>query len=88
MRWLRDLIPDEVRNSLNQNTTFAWCVVVLGVVVGSLLVVKGVDAVRHKRLTGKDGRVFEGTTAQVLGVLYAMFGAFFVVFVILAKVVR
>jgi ABC-type phosphate transport system permease subunit len=75
MRGLARLIPNDVRDSLNANPTFQWIVVVLLVVVGVFLALKGIKGFQEKRLTGKRGRVFEGTTAQVLGVVYAVLGA-------------
>lgn len=82
---LKHLIPKDMRESLNQNPTFQWVVVVFMVVVGILLVVKGVDGLRNKRLTGKHGRVFKGTTAQVLGALYAAMGTLLAVIAVVMK---
>ncbi len=63
MGGLKDLIPEDVRDKLNANPTRQWFVVVFTVIAGIFLVVKGVDGLKNKRLTGKHGRVFEGTTA-------------------------
>ena len=40
------------------------------IVVGALLIKNGVDGVKTKKFKGKYDRVFEGTTARVLGVFY------------------
>ncbi len=85
MRGLKRLIPKEVSDSLNANPTFQWVAIAIAVVVGVLLVVKGVDGLKHKRLTGKHGRVFKGTTAQVLGVVYIALGALIVVVAVVMK---
>jgi drug/metabolite transporter (DMT)-like permease len=86
MRGLKRLIPEDVRDSLNANPTFQWFVVILLIVLGVLLVVKGVNAVQTKRLTAKDGRVYEGTTAQVLGGIYAALGAIIAVIAVVVKI--
>jgi hypothetical protein len=75
MRGLKRLIPDDVRDSLNANPAFQWLVVVLMVIVGVFFVVQGINGVKTKRITGKRGRVFEGRTAQILGVIYVILGA-------------
>ncbi len=85
MRGLKRLIPDDVRDSLNANPIFQWVVVVVLVLAGVFFIAMGIDGVRNKRLKGKHGRVFEGTTAQVLGVLYAIVGAFLAVVAVFAK---
>jgi hypothetical protein len=74
IRALTRLIPQDLRDSLNANPIFQWFVLGLMMVVGVLLVLKGINGFKEKRLTGKGGRVFEGTTAQVLGVIYAIVG--------------
>lgn len=74
MRSLKYLIPEDLKNSLNANPGFQWFVIVLMVVVGILLISNGINGVKTKRLKGKNGRVFEGTTAQILGVVYVVLG--------------
>ncbi len=81
MRRLKRLIPKE----WNDSPTFEWVVVAIGVLVGVFLVVKGIDGFKHKRFTGKHGRVFEGTTAQVLGIVYVVLGPAMIVIVIVVK---
>jgi uncharacterized membrane protein HdeD (DUF308 family) len=74
MRWLKQLIPENIKNSLNSNPGFQWLVIVLMVVVGILLIITGINGIKTKRLKSKDGRVFEGTTAQILGIVYVILG--------------
>jgi hypothetical protein len=74
MRSLKYLIPEDLKNSLNSNPGFQWFVIVLMVVVGILLISNGINGVKTKRLKGKNGRVFEGTTAQILGIVYVVLG--------------
>lgn len=74
MRWLKYLIPEDTKNSLNANPGFQWLVIVIIFVVSFFLVINGVNGVKNKRLKGKNGRVFEGTLAQILGVVYVVLG--------------
>lgn len=74
MRWLKYLVPEDLKNSLNSNPGFQWLVIVLMTVVGIMLVINGVNGVKNKRLRGKNGRIFEGMTAQILGVIYILLG--------------
>ena len=74
MGWLQYIIPQDVKDNLNSNPGFQWLVIVLMVAVGFFLVTSGIDGVKTKRLRGKNGRVFEGTTAQILGVVYILLG--------------
>ncbi len=78
MRGLKHLIPDNVRDSLNASPAFRWAVILLFIALGLFLTVKGVRGVLHQRITDKRGRVYEGTSAQVLGVIYAILGVVFV----------
>ena len=74
MRWLKYLIPEGQKDSLNNNPGFQWLVIVIMVVIGFFLVTTGVKAIKTKRLRGKNGRVFEGSLAQILGVVYTILG--------------
>ena len=74
MRWLKNLIPQETKDSLNANLGFQWLVIVIMFVVGVLLITNGVNGVKNKKLRGKNGRLFEGTTAQFFGVIYVLLG--------------
>ncbi len=85
MHGLKHLIPDNVRNTLNSNPTFQWIAVGLFIVVGMLLVVKGVRGVIYKRITDKRGRVYEGVTAQIFGAISAVVGAVMVVLALVFK---
>ena len=74
MRWLKNLIPEDTQDSLNSNPGFQWLVIVFTAVIGFLLVKTGINAIKTKKLRGKNGRVFEGSTAQILGVVYTILG--------------
>ena len=74
MRWLKYLVPEDVKDSLNTNPGFQWLVIVITVVVGFFLVTTGVNAIKTKRLKGKHGGVFEGVVAQILGAVYTVVG--------------
>ena len=74
MRSLKYLIPEDVRDSLNTNPGFQWLVIVITLVVGFFLVTSGIDGIKTKRLKGKNGRVFEGRVAQILGFIYVLLG--------------
>ena len=74
MRWLKNLIPSETKDSLNANPGFQWLVIVIMFVVGVLLITNGIDGIKNKKLRGKNGRVFEGVTAQILGWAYIALG--------------
>lgn len=74
MRWLKNLIPEDVQDNLNSNPGFQWLVIIIMFVVGFFLVTTGINGVKTKRLRGKNGRVFKGATAQVSGVVYALLG--------------
>jgi len=85
MRALKYLIPEDLKNSLNANPGFQWFVTVLMFVIGIVLIRMGLNGLKNKRLRGKHGRVFEGTTAQVLGVVYIIFGSALPIVAIAAK---
>ena len=74
MRWLKNLIPSETKDSLNANPGFQWLVIVIMFVVGVLLITNGIDGIKNKKLKGKNGRVFKGVTAQILGLAYIVLG--------------
>ena len=74
MRWLKYIIPEDVKDNLNSNPGFQWLVIVIMFAVGLFLVTSGIKAVKTKRLRGKYGQVYEGTLAQVLGVVYTLLG--------------
>lgn len=74
MRWLKYLISEDVRDSLNTNPGFQWLVIVITIVVGFFLVTTGINAIKTKKLKGKHGRVFEGVVAQILGVVHTTLG--------------
>ncbi|HEV3167366.1 MAG TPA: hypothetical protein VGZ22_25375 [Isosphaeraceae bacterium] len=88
MRGLRKLVPEDAKNSLNASPVFQWFVMALVFVVGIFLVLRGVHAIRNKTLTGKRGQVFEGFTAQFLGLIYAVLGAAMVVVPIVSLFLR
>ncbi len=79
MRLLKWLIPDDWKDSLNSNAVFQWFAAGILVLLGMALVYAGLNGVRNKRLEGKHGRVYEGTTAQLLGLAYTALGASMVV---------
>jgi multisubunit Na+/H+ antiporter MnhG subunit len=85
MRGLKHLIPDNVRDSLNSNPIFQWAVIALFLALGVFFVYKGARGVIDKRITDKRGRVYEGVSAQILGVIYAVLGAAMVVLPLLFK---
>ena len=85
MRWLKNLIPQETKDSLNANPGFQWLVIVIMFVVGVLLITNGVNGVKNKKLRGKNGRVFEGATAQFLGVIYVLLGLALPIVALLTK---
>ena len=85
MRALNYLIPEDLKNSLNANPGFQWFVTVIMFVVGVVLIRMGFNGVKNKRLKGKHGRVFEGVTAQILGVLYMVLGLALPIVAIAAK---
>ncbi|MEM7761889.1 MAG: hypothetical protein AAF298_27805 [Cyanobacteria bacterium P01_A01_bin.40] len=86
MRWLKHLIPEETKNSLNANPGFQWLVIVIMFVVGALLIGNGIRGVKTKMLQGKNGRVFTGTTAQLLGIVYVLLGVALPIVAIASKV--
>lgn len=75
MRALKYLVSRDFKDSLDANPTFQWTVSIFLLVSGVLFVVKGVKGFQEKRLTGKRGREFEGTTAQALGIVWIIIGA-------------
>ncbi len=87
-RLLKYLIPEDIKASLNANPGFQWLVVVIMVVVGVLLVFTGVQAVKTQRLKAKHGRVYEGKTAQVLGVIYSILGSVMAILAIALQFAR
>lgn len=85
MRGLKYLLPEKMRDSLNQNPAFQWFATILLLVIGLFLVYKGVNGVIHKRITDKRGKEYHGGLAQILGVLYAVMGAFLAVLSVAVK---
>ena len=85
MRALKYLIPEDLKNSLNANPGFQWFVTVIMFVIGIVLIRMGLNGVKNKRLKGKHGRVFEGVTAQILGVVYIILGLVLPIVAIAAK---
>lgn len=79
MRAIERLIPDSARDAINANPIAKWGAAILMLFVGLLLAIVGLNAIKTKKLTGKNGKVFEGSTAQVLGVLYVVFGVAFAI---------
>ncbi|HET6881832.1 MAG TPA: hypothetical protein VFI31_16830 [Pirellulales bacterium] len=75
MRGLKYAVPQNVKDSLNASPTFQWFITVLFVAGGILLVIKGVNGFKNKRITGKYGREYEGTTAQLISVAWIAIGA-------------
>ena len=55
------------------------------IVVGALLIRNGVNSIKNKKLKNKNGRLLEGTMAQVLGVVYILFGVVLPVIAIATK---
>ena len=74
MRWLKYVIPEDTKNSLNANPGFHWLVIVIMLVVGVLLIINGFNGIKTKRLKGKNGRVFRGKVAQIIGGIYVLLG--------------
>lgn len=74
MRWLKYIIPEDLKNSLNSNPGFHWLVIVFSIALGIFLITSGIKGIRTQKLRGKYGKVFYGKTAQVLGVLYIVWG--------------
>ena len=74
MRWLKYIIPEDLKNSLNTNPGFQWLVIVLSFAFGIFLITSGINGIKTQKLRGKNGKVFYGQTAQVLGVLYIVVG--------------
>ena len=85
MRWLKNIIPKDTKDYLNANPGFQWLVIVVMIVVGVLLIKNGVDGIKIKKLRGKNGRVFEGAAAQVLGVVYIVLGVVLPIMAIATK---
>lgn len=63
MRGIRYLIPRNTRDALDANPAVQWFVSFLLLALGVFLIVKGLKGFSDKRITGKRGRVFEGSTA-------------------------
>jgi hypothetical protein len=68
MRGLKHLIPDDVRNRLNEWPIFQLAVIALIAAVGTFLVWNGLKGIRTKAITSK-GRKYTGGTAIAVGVL-------------------
>ena len=85
MRGLKYAVPQDAKDSLNASPVFQWFVTLLMIAIGAMLVIKGINGIKNKRLTGKRGRVFEGSTAQVLGVIYIALGTLMAVVAIGVK---
>lgn len=77
MRWLKYLIPGNVRGNLNSNLAFQLFVTILAFVVGIFLFATGIDAVKTKRFQGRNGQVFEGIAAQICGAYFMILGIAF-----------
>ena len=75
MRALRYLIPRDVKDSLDSNAGFQCFVAIFAVVVAVLFVRKGINGFKNKRITGKNGREFEGPTAELISVIWIAVGA-------------
>lgn len=73
-RLLKRLIPQDTKDSINSSPVTEWVVVAILLVVGPLLALKGIGAIREKRLTGKNGQVYEGTTSQLFGAMFVLLG--------------
>lgn len=68
------------------NESPTWALVAVGLLffgfvllIGTLFVVKGVYGIKNRRIRGKWGRVFEGSTAQVIGAIWIVLGVLVVV---------
>ena len=68
------LISEDIRNTLNTNPIFQWIVVALLVLVGVTTAINGINGIKNKHIRGRYGHMIEGTTAQILGVFYALLG--------------
>ena len=83
MRRLKNLIPDDARDWLNSSPFAKWVVLALVLIVGVALIFKGIDGVKNKRITGKNGRVYEGGMAQFMGASFVFTGGILTVAAIL-----
>jgi len=69
------LIPDDWNEYLNHSSAVKWFAVMLLVLIGAMFLLIAVDGFWTKRLAGKNGRVFEGTSALLLSFVYTIVGA-------------
>jgi hypothetical protein len=52
-----------------------WLIGVFALLLALLFILKGIGGIQSKRITGRWGKEFRGTTAQVVGMFYVCAGA-------------
>jgi hypothetical protein len=69
----KEFVPAETQEGLNQSPWVKGAVLVLFIVIGPLLVKKGLKGVREKYVVSK-GREYTGTAAVGIGALFVLTG--------------
>ncbi|MEJ7638927.1 MAG: hypothetical protein WKF75_13390 [Singulisphaera sp.] len=87
MRGLNRLIPDDLRNRLNESPITKYVVVALLLIVGPLLIRNGIRGVRDKRVMSK-GREYTGGAAVAVGALQCLAGGMALAGAVFALLVR
>ncbi len=87
MSGLKRLIPDDVRNRLNESPIFQLAVIALIAAVGTFLIWNGLKGIRTRSITSK-GREYTGGTAIAVGVLQCLAGGMAIAGAIFAILVR
>ena len=73
MNTLKQLIPDEMREHLNRSPFMKWGVLVLMVVVGLMVLRKGILGIRKRHIISK-GKTYTGTGAVWIGGSFVVTG--------------
>ena len=63
MKRIQNLIPEDIKSTLNQSPAFRWGVLILFVLVGTLIIVKGVRGFRKGEIESK-GQTYTGMAAR------------------------
>ena len=75
MRGFKYSLPHNMADSSSASPLVVWLILSLIFAGGVAFIIKGAVGIKNKRIRGKWGRVFEGTTAQILGVIWIAVGA-------------
>ena len=73
MRGLRHLIPDHVKDQINQSPYAVYIAAALMALVGALFLRNGMKGIREKSIVSK-GRRYTGSAAVVVGLLHGVIG--------------